>query len=114
MLGGCNIATSGQDDQERHIRGDQRGVPWFAQDVRRSTPNSCPFSHRIARRSAQRAVQWSQTIGGTHEHTDNSRDPMHEPDGAYSRFVTPVIGLVWVLVLSYVLLIRSPATRAGC
>jgi hypothetical protein len=35
------------------------------------------------------------------------------PDGAYSRFVSPVIGLVWVLVVSRVLLTRSPATRAG-
>ena len=35
------------------------------------------------------------------------------PDGGYSRFVSPVIGLVWVLVVSRVLLTRSPATRAG-
>jgi hypothetical protein len=35
------------------------------------------------------------------------------PDGAYSRFVSPLIGLAWVLVLSRVLLSRSPATRAG-
>jgi len=35
------------------------------------------------------------------------------PDGAYSRFVSPAIGLVWVLVVSRVLLTRSPATRAG-
>jgi hypothetical protein len=35
------------------------------------------------------------------------------PDGAYSRFVSPIIGLVWVLVVSRVLLARSPATRAG-
>jgi hypothetical protein len=35
------------------------------------------------------------------------------PDGAYSRFVSPAIGLVWVLVASRVLLSRSPATRAG-
>jgi len=34
-------------------------------------------------------------------------------DGAYSRFVSPVIGLVWVVVVSRVLLTRSPATRAG-
>ena len=34
-------------------------------------------------------------------------------DGAYSRFVSPVIGLVWVLVVSRVLLSGSPATRAG-
>jgi magnesium-transporting ATPase (P-type) len=35
------------------------------------------------------------------------------PDGAYSRFVSPLIGLVWVLVVSRVLLTRSPAARAG-
>ena len=35
------------------------------------------------------------------------------PDGAYSRFVSPLIGLVWLLVVSRVLLSRSPATRAG-
>jgi|SRR5882672_855368 len=33
------------------------------------------------------------------------------PDGAYSRFVSPVIGLVWVVVVSRILLARSPATR---
>jgi hypothetical protein len=35
------------------------------------------------------------------------------PDGAYSRFVSPIIGLVWVLVVSRILLTRSPATRAA-
>src|SRR5258706_2254238 len=35
------------------------------------------------------------------------------PDGAYSRLVSPTIGLVWVVVMSRVLLTRSPATRAG-
>jgi hypothetical protein len=35
------------------------------------------------------------------------------PDGAYSRFVSPAIGLVWGLVVSGVLLTRSPATRAA-
>jgi hypothetical protein len=35
------------------------------------------------------------------------------PDGAYSRFVSPIIGLAWVVVVSQVLLTRSPATRAG-
>ena len=34
------------------------------------------------------------------------------PDGVYSRVVSPVVGLVWVLVVSRVLLTR-PATRAG-
>src|SRR4029077_7669885 len=35
------------------------------------------------------------------------------PDGVYSRFVSPIIGVVWVLVVSRVLLTRSPATRAA-
>ena len=35
------------------------------------------------------------------------------PDGVYSRFVSPVIGLVWGMVVSGVLLTRSPATRTG-
>jgi magnesium-transporting ATPase (P-type) len=35
------------------------------------------------------------------------------PDGDYSRFVLPGIGLLWVLVVSRVLLKRSPATRIG-
>ncbi len=35
------------------------------------------------------------------------------PDGTYSRFVSPIIGLVWVVVVSRILLARSPATRAA-
>src|SRR6267154_1825716 len=35
------------------------------------------------------------------------------PDGVYSRFVSPAVGLVWGMVVSGVLLTRSPATRAG-
>jgi hypothetical protein len=35
------------------------------------------------------------------------------PDGAYSRFVSPIIGLVWIVVVSRILLTRSPATRTG-
>jgi hypothetical protein len=35
------------------------------------------------------------------------------PDGAYSRFVSPLLLLVWVVVVSRVLLTRTPATRAG-
>jgi hypothetical protein len=35
------------------------------------------------------------------------------PDGVYSRFVSPAMGLVWGMVVSGVLLTRSPATRAG-
>lgn len=34
------------------------------------------------------------------------------PDGAYTRFVAPLIGLVWVVVVSRVLN-RTPPTRAG-
>jgi hypothetical protein len=34
------------------------------------------------------------------------------PDAAYSRFVSPIIGVVWMLVVSRVLLSR-PAARAG-
>jgi len=34
------------------------------------------------------------------------------PDGAYSRFVWPILGLVWVVVATRVMA-RSPATRAG-
>jgi hypothetical protein len=35
------------------------------------------------------------------------------PDGIYSRFVSPVICVAWVMVVSWVLLKRSSATRAG-
>ena len=35
------------------------------------------------------------------------------PDGTYSRFVSPAIGIVWVLVVSRILLARIPATRSG-
>jgi hypothetical protein len=35
------------------------------------------------------------------------------PDGAYSRFVSPLIGLAWVVVVSRVLLTRTPSTRTG-
>jgi hypothetical protein len=35
------------------------------------------------------------------------------PDGVYSRFVWPGIGLVWGMVVSGVLLTQSPATRSG-
>jgi len=40
-------------------------------------------------------------------------DGVWAPDGAYSRFVSPIIGLAWILVVSRVLLTRTPATRAG-
>jgi hypothetical protein len=35
------------------------------------------------------------------------------PDGAVSRFVMPILLLLWVLVVSRVLLTRGPATRAA-
>jgi len=35
------------------------------------------------------------------------------PDGGYSRFVSPVLLLVWIVGVSRVLLTRAPATRAG-
>jgi hypothetical protein len=35
------------------------------------------------------------------------------PDGAYSRFVSPILLLLWVAVVSRVLLARSPTTRAA-
>lgn len=35
------------------------------------------------------------------------------PDGAYSRFVSPVLLLLWVVVISRVLLARTPASRSG-
>ena len=35
------------------------------------------------------------------------------PDGAYSRLVSPLIGLAWIVVVSRVVLTRSPATRAA-
>jgi hypothetical protein len=35
------------------------------------------------------------------------------PDGVYSRFVSPAIGLAWGMVVSVVLLTRTAASRAG-
>jgi hypothetical protein len=35
------------------------------------------------------------------------------PDGAYSRVISPLIGLVWLAVASAVLYARTPATRAA-
>ena len=40
-------------------------------------------------------------------------DGFWAPDGAYSRLVSPFIGLVWIAVVSRVLLARVPATRSG-
>ena len=39
-------------------------------------------------------------------------DGFWAPDGLYSRFVSPVVSFVWLLVVSRILLSRSPATRA--
>jgi len=39
-------------------------------------------------------------------------DGFWAPDGAYSRFVSPIAGVAWLLVASRVLLTRTPATRA--
>jgi hypothetical protein len=35
------------------------------------------------------------------------------PDGVYSRFISPIISLVWILVVSQVLLKQSSATRVA-
>jgi hypothetical protein len=35
------------------------------------------------------------------------------PDGPYSRFVTPLIGLAWIIVVTRVLLDRKPMSRAA-
>jgi len=40
-------------------------------------------------------------------------DGLWAPDGVYSRLISPLIGLVWLLVVSGVLLTRTPATRAA-
>jgi len=40
-------------------------------------------------------------------------DGFWAPDGPYTRFVSPAIGLVWVLVASRVLLARGADTRSG-
>lgn len=35
------------------------------------------------------------------------------PDGAYVRFVLPVVDILWIFIVSRVLLSRAPATRGG-
>jgi len=40
-------------------------------------------------------------------------DGFWAPDGVYSRLVSPLIWLLWLMVVSRVLLTRSPATRAA-
>jgi hypothetical protein len=37
-------------------------------------------------------------------------DGFWAPDGAYARFIAPIIGLVWVAVISQVLVTRAPST----
>ncbi|HET6977383.1 MAG TPA: hypothetical protein VFI24_13725 [Pyrinomonadaceae bacterium] len=41
------------------------------------------------------------------------RDGLFAPDGVYTRFVTPAIGLLWIVVVSRILLSRSSATRGA-
>jgi hypothetical protein len=48
-----------------------------------------------------------------HDHIVSVVDDGTQADGAYSRFVSPLIGLVWIVVVSRVLLSRSLATGAG-
>jgi len=40
-------------------------------------------------------------------------DGLWAPDGAYSRLVSPIVCVVWLVVVGRVLLTRNPATRAG-
>jgi hypothetical protein len=35
------------------------------------------------------------------------------PDGAYSRLISPIIGIVWIFVVSRIILTRGPSTREG-
>ena len=35
------------------------------------------------------------------------------PDGVYSQFIWPIIGLVWVLVATAILLRQRPSVREG-
>jgi hypothetical protein len=37
-------------------------------------------------------------------------DGIWAPDGAYSRFISPIIGLTWVAVISGLLVMRGPST----
>jgi len=45
--------------------------------------------------------------------TTGMADGIWAPDGVYSRFIAPLVALVWIVVVSRVLLTRSPATRSG-
>jgi hypothetical protein len=37
-------------------------------------------------------------------------DGFWAPDGAYSRFISPIIGLAWIAVISWLLVTRAPST----
>jgi hypothetical protein len=37
-------------------------------------------------------------------------DGFWAPDGAYSRFISPIIGLAWIAVISGLLVTRGPST----
>jgi hypothetical protein len=39
-------------------------------------------------------------------------DGLWAPDGVFSRFVSPAVGIAWILAVSWVLLTRSPPARA--
>ena len=40
-------------------------------------------------------------------------DGFWAPDGAYSRFVSPIIGVVWIVVISGLLVMRGPSTAGA-
>ena len=48
-------------------------------------------------------------IGGT----TWASDGIWAPDGAYSRFISPIIGLAWIAVISGLLTMRSPKTAGA-
>ena len=50
---------------------------------------------------------WGRLLGGTTWLSGG----FWAPDGIYSRFVSPLICVLWVLVVSRVLLTRSPTTH---
>lgn len=40
-------------------------------------------------------------------------DGFWAPDGVYSRFISPIASIAWLIVVSRIVLTRAPATRAG-
>ncbi len=40
-------------------------------------------------------------------------DGFWAPDGAYSRFISPIIGLAWIVVISGLLVMRGPSTAGA-